>query len=124
MQFMHSCLTRRRWPVVDHLAALLLRAERFLCNDTGIMHVAGAVGVPTVALFGPTDPALWKPPSDAVVAVTSPERSPHPAGDESIELLRALIRNACVNDGSPESGHESRSVGGGATRRGLHGESP
>ena len=30
--------------------------------------------------------------------------------DESIELLRALIRNSCVNDGTVESGHEERSV--------------
>ncbi|MBU0741755.1 glycosyltransferase family 9 protein [bacterium] len=42
-------------------AALLSVADRFLCNDTGLMHVAGAVGVPTLALFGPTDPRLWAP---------------------------------------------------------------
>ncbi len=42
-------------------AALLERADRFLCNDTGLMHVAGAVGAPTVALFGPTDPGVWAP---------------------------------------------------------------
>ena len=30
--------------------------------------------------------------------------------DEAIALLRELIRNACVNDGTPESGHEHRSV--------------
>jgi ADP-heptose:LPS heptosyltransferase len=42
-------------------AALLERADRFLCNDTGLMHVAGAVGTPTLALFGPTDPAQWAP---------------------------------------------------------------
>src|SRR5262245_60535560 len=29
---------------------------------------------------------------------------------QSTELLRTLIKNACVNDGTPESGHESRSV--------------
>ena len=29
---------------------------------------------------------------------------------ETTELLRTLIRNACVNDGTPESGHETRSV--------------
>jgi len=50
-------------------AALLGRADRFLCNDTGLMHVAGAVGTPTLALFGPTDPVLWKPPSAAVQAL-------------------------------------------------------
>jgi ADP-heptose:LPS heptosyltransferase len=50
-------------------AALLSLAERFLCNDTGLMHVAGAVGVPTLALFGPTDPQLWKPLAETVVAL-------------------------------------------------------
>jgi ADP-heptose:LPS heptosyltransferase len=50
-------------------AALLALAERFLCNDTGLMHVAGAVGVPTLALFGPTDPALWGPQAPEVVCL-------------------------------------------------------
>lgn len=63
-------------------AALLRRCERFLCNDTGIMHVAGALGVPTLALFGPTDPALWKPPSARVRALRSPVRLPDPRGEE------------------------------------------
>ena len=63
-------------------AALLTRAGRFLCNDTGVMHMAGAVGVPTVALFGPTDPDLWKPPTDLVTVVRSPGPSPDPRGRE------------------------------------------
>lgn len=63
-------------------AALLDEAERFLCNDTGVMHVAGALGVPTVALFGPTDPALWKPPVDSVVVVRSSRRTPDGRGPE------------------------------------------
>jgi ADP-heptose:LPS heptosyltransferase len=63
-------------------AALLNEAERFLCNDTGVMHVAGALGVPTVALFGPTDPGLWKPPTEAVVAVRSTQRTPDDRGEE------------------------------------------
>lgn len=63
-------------------AALLEKAERFLCNDTGVMHIAGAVGVPTVALFGPTDPLFWKPPTDRVVAVTSSRQRPDARGRE------------------------------------------
>ena len=31
-------------------------------------------------------------------------------GGEVAELLQAMIRNACVNDGSPESGHEQRNA--------------
>ena len=67
---------------VGTAAALLARSERFLCNDTGVMHVAGALEVPTVALFGPTDPGLWKPPSPRVVALRAPARRDDPRGPE------------------------------------------
>ena len=63
-------------------AALLEDADRFLCNDTGIMHVAGAVRVPTLALFGPTDPGLWKPPAPEVVALRGAQRGDDPRGPE------------------------------------------
>ena len=63
-------------------AALLQLADRFLCNDTGVMHMAGALRVPTVALFGPTDPDLWKPPADEVVVIRSPEQRDDPRGPE------------------------------------------
>lgn len=41
--------------------ALLARARVCVANDGGLMHLAAAVGVPTVAVFGPTDPAVWGP---------------------------------------------------------------
>jgi heptosyltransferase-1 len=47
------------------LIALTRRAALFIGGDTGPMHLAAALKVPTVALFGPTDPArngpYWKP---------------------------------------------------------------
>ena len=63
-------------------AALLQLADRFLCNDTGVMHMAGALRVPTVALFGPTDPALWQPPAREVVVVKSDGRIEDARGPE------------------------------------------
>jgi len=36
-------------------------ATAVVCNDTGPGHLAGIIGTPTVALFGPTDPARWRP---------------------------------------------------------------
>ncbi len=63
-------------------AALLQQCDRFLCNDTGVMHMAGALPVPTVALFGPTDPELWKPPVAEVVALCSPKKSEDGRGPE------------------------------------------
>lgn len=43
------------------LAALMTRCRLFIGNDAGPMHVAAAVGCPVVALFGPSDPAVWAP---------------------------------------------------------------
>jgi ADP-heptose:LPS heptosyltransferase len=44
------------------VAALLARCTLFVGNDTGLMHMAAALGVPTVAVFGPTCPAIYLPP--------------------------------------------------------------
>jgi heptosyltransferase III len=56
----------RPFPVVPPLearalGALLSQVPCYLGNDSGVTHLAGASGVPTVALFGPTDPATWRP---------------------------------------------------------------
>ena len=64
---MHPTVVSR--PQVGFLSALMEHAALTLCNDTGIMHIAGAVGAPCIALFGPTDPARWKPVNETVVAV-------------------------------------------------------
>lgn len=41
------------------LGAVLARAALFAGNDSGPMHLAVAVGVPVLAIFGPTDPAVY-----------------------------------------------------------------
>lgn len=43
------------------LACWLAGARVYVGNDSGITHLAAAVGTPVVALFGPTDPAVWSP---------------------------------------------------------------
>ena len=43
------------------LACWLAGARLYLGNDSGITHLAAAVGTPVLALFGPTDPAIWGP---------------------------------------------------------------
>jgi ADP-heptose:LPS heptosyltransferase len=44
------------------LAGLVSAAGRVVCGDTGVGHLATALGTPSVVLFGPTSPALWGPP--------------------------------------------------------------
>jgi heptosyltransferase-3 len=43
------------------LACWLARARLYIGNDSGITHLAAAVGTPVLALFGPTDPDVWAP---------------------------------------------------------------
>lgn len=49
---------------IRELAALLSRCNMVVCNDSGPMHLAAALDVPTVAIFGPTDHVAWKPMSE------------------------------------------------------------
>jgi heptosyltransferase-3 len=51
------------------LAAVLERCALFLGNDSGVTHIATAVGTPTVAMFGPFSPAIWEPRGDRVRVV-------------------------------------------------------
>jgi len=43
------------------LPALIQRAEWVITNDSGPMHLAAALGVPVMGIFGPTDPRLFGP---------------------------------------------------------------
>jgi len=44
----------------------------FITNDSGSMHVAGALGVPTVAVFGPTSPAATGPTDPLTTVIREP----------------------------------------------------
>jgi heptosyltransferase-2 len=45
----------------ETLPALLADIDVLVAGDTGVAHLAAALGTPTVTLFGPTDPALSAP---------------------------------------------------------------
>ena len=46
---------------VPEVAALISKSDLFITNDTGIMHVAGAVNTSQISIFGPTNPGNWAP---------------------------------------------------------------
>jgi heptosyltransferase III len=54
---------------LPELAAQLAGASLFIGHDSGVSHLAAAVGTPSVLLFGPTDPAMWAPPGEHVHVV-------------------------------------------------------
>jgi heptosyltransferase III len=61
-----------RFDNLYDLACWLAGARLYIGNDSGITHLAAAVGTPAVALFGPTDPAVWAPRGERVRVVATP----------------------------------------------------
>jgi heptosyltransferase III len=45
----------------SRLKGIMAGAKLFVGNDSGLAHLAALVGIPTVAIFGPTDPVRWAP---------------------------------------------------------------
>jgi len=60
-----------RTPLGDAIA-LIACCDLFVTNDSGLMHVAGALGVPTVAVFGSTNPKTTYPLGERTVLIRKP----------------------------------------------------
>ena len=74
------------------LGALLSRCGLFVGNDSGVSHLAAAFGAPVVALFGPTDPALWRPLGARVYAPRSPTGRMDDLGLEDVKAACLALR--------------------------------
>ena len=61
-------LVAENWPLLP-TAALIAQATVFVGHDSGLTHLAAALRRPTVAIFGPTDPDIWKPRGEHVTVV-------------------------------------------------------
>ncbi len=82
----------RGWALPD-VAAVLARAALYLGNDSGVSHLAAAVGARGVVLFGTTDPRRWRPLGDGVVSLHAPMAAP--AGMSLAVLPAARVVAAC-----------------------------
>jgi heptosyltransferase-2 len=77
------------------LAGLLERCALFLGHDSGISHLAAAVGTRCVLLFGPTDPAIWAPANPRVTVIAAP--------DGELEKLETASVFAAIGPGVPRA---------------------
>jgi lipopolysaccharide heptosyltransferase II len=68
---MHPPLTLAGGLSVTQFAAVLEQCDLLICGNTGAMHIAAAVGTPTVALHGPTNPRKWGPVGEGHVVIQS-----------------------------------------------------
>jgi hypothetical protein len=76
------------------LARRLAGARAYLGNDSGITHIAAAVGCPTTAVFGATDPVVWGPQGRHVRVVGGKEGWPEV--DAVLDALRTVCRRGAL----------------------------
>jgi heptosyltransferase III len=75
-----------RFEDLYELACWLAGARAFIGNDSGIAHLAAAVGTPVVAIFLSTDPSVWAPRGGRVAVLENP------SVDDVIGAVRGIIR--------------------------------
>jgi heptosyltransferase III len=73
------------------LACWLRTARIYIGNDSGITHLAAAAGTPVVAIFGPTDPAVWAPRGDRVRLVAG--KLEEITEEQVLDAVRELTKN-------------------------------
>lgn len=73
-------------------AALLTRAQFYVGPDTAVTHMAAATGIPTIALFGPSEPVRWGPWPKGHTVDTNPWRR---LGDQRVGNVQ-LIQGRAV----------------------------
>jgi len=71
---------------LPHLAAILARCQVVIGHDSGVTHLAAAVGTTTLALFGPTDPFVWGPRSPKACVLW-----PQPSGPLTLTHLTPAV---------------------------------
>jgi len=103
-------------PVLPDLATFLAvigRARLFVCGDTGPLHFAAGLGVPTIGLFGPSSPRIWAPLGRQHRTAQSKECG---CGGDTAVCLRA---NPCMAAISPKTVFEliSQALAESPTRR-------
>ena len=87
------------------VAALLQASDLYLGNDSGVSHLAAAVGCRTVVLFGPTDPVLWAPPAGKAVEVIGAADLADITVGAVYERIIAIL-GACREGACPQAGHD------------------
>ena len=72
-EFLNGTVDFARDLPLPIVASVLARARRYFGHDTGVTHIAAALGIPATVLFGPTDPSVWAPRGENVRVVVAPK---------------------------------------------------
>jgi heptosyltransferase-2 len=81
-------------PLAD-LAHLLAACRAFVGHDSGISHLAAAVGLPGLVLWGDTAEEVWRPPSERVIVLRYPAGLARLPVAKVVEQLRRVLVESC-----------------------------
>jgi hypothetical protein len=82
--------TATRFDDLKKLASWMYGAAAYIGNDSGISHLAAALSIPTIALFGTSDPKIWAPRGKHV-SIIARESIDQISVDDVIESLGQLF---------------------------------
>ncbi len=82
-------------PELVAAAASIAAATVYVGNDAGMTHLAAALGVPTVALFGPTNPTVWQPLGPQVRVLGGDGTVDDPFANVTVESAHDIVAS-CV----------------------------
>ena len=93
-----STIQTQGFPIISNLslpvlAGVLSCCSGYLGNDSGISHLAAALEIPTVVVFGPTDPSFWSP-RGITVRILSPDCSCAPCARE---IMQNCLTKKCLD---------------------------
>ncbi len=77
-------------PLIN-VAQYLLQCSCYTGNDSGVTHLAAMLGVPTVALFGPSNPSTWHPVGPAVTIIQEGQLQSLPVDTVLNSILNSLV---------------------------------
>jgi len=81
-------------------AALVSRAQVYVGPDTALTHLAAALGIPTIALYGPTDPVKWGPWPRGHDPNVNPWRRHGSQRNRNVTLLQGVVPCVpCLDEG-------------------------
>jgi ADP-heptose:LPS heptosyltransferase len=72
---------------LKEVAVVLRKCRLLIGNDSGISHLAAALGTPVLSLFGPTSPEVWRPLGPKVSVLAFTEATPERVRQEICSLL-------------------------------------
>ncbi len=75
---------------LPHLARLLAQCRGFVGHDSGIAHLASALGLPALLLWGASKESVWRPPGDRVSLLRSPRGLEHLRVDTVFDSVKRL----------------------------------